>query len=226
MSPEPRHILVADDHPLFRQALITALTPAFGDSVFAEAGNLEQVLALLDSGPALDLVLLDLRMPGAFGFSGLSFLRGRYPETPVAVVSGVDDPDAVHQSIALGASGYIPKSTESGQIVTAIQEIMTGAVWIPETVRQAPVQSQAPEERDIAARIADLSPQQFTVLNLIAEGLLNKQIAHELDLSISTVKGHTTAILKKLGLQRRTQILAAIARLNLQEVPVAEPEGR
>lgn len=220
-------ILIADDHPLFRMALRGAIAAAFPDAEISEAGDLDGALAEIERAGGMDLVLLDLRMPGAHGFSGLIFLRGRHPEIPVVVVSGAEERAVIARAIERGASGFIPKSTPPQTISEALARIVDGEVWTPPGAIGCAAMLD-PAAADFAARVGELSPQQFKVLTLIGRGLLNKQIAHELDLSLSTVKAHTTALLKKLRLQRRTQVLAAMRTLDVEPEfdPSADsPEG-
>lgn len=200
--------MIADDHPLFRSALGEAVRSIHQDAIVEEAGDLDSALHLLDREQQIELVFLDLKMPGAHGFSGLIFLRGQYPETPIVIVSGIDDIATMRQAIRFGASGFIPKSLTPAEIANAIKRVLEGETWLPASARTNAITVDG-DSYQLADRIALLSAQQFKVLALIAEGLLNKQIAYQLNLSISTVKAHTTGILKKLGLQRRTQILAA-----------------
>ncbi|MBB5518445.1 response regulator [Amphiplicatus metriothermophilus] len=212
---ESQRILIADDHPLFRLALSEAVRAAAPGCDILQASTLDEAVAIIESRGGVELVLLDLLMPGANGFSGLIYLRVQRPETPVAIVSGVDEPRVVRKALAFGASGYIPKSLAPARISEAIAAILAGACWAPDNAGAEGGEESS--ETDFGRRLAGLSAQQFNVLRLIAEGKLNKEIAHELNLSISTVKAHTTALLKKLGLQRRTQILAAMQTLDLAE---------
>ncbi len=207
--------IVADDHPLFRRALYEAIAATFHDVEIEEAGDLDGILALLEKDSAFDLIVLDLKMPGAHGFSGLLFLRGQFPEIPVAIVSGVDDHKIIRQAMAYGASGFIPKSASPARMSEAFQCIMAGETWLPSDI--LPGESERAHEDDVSERIATLTPQQFKVLSFMIEGKLNKQISHDLGISLSTVKAHMTAILKKLGYQRRTQVIAAMRRLSVDD---------
>lgn len=213
MSDAP-HILIADDHPLFRLALSEAVKSAAPGCDITQTSSLDETSAALAARGGADLVLLDLLMPGANGFSGLLYLRVERPETPVAIVSGIDDPRVIRKAMQFGASGYIPKSLSPGRIAEAISAIFAGENWAPETGGHGDSDS---GDVDFGRRLSTLSAQQFKVLRLIAEGRLNKEIAHELDLSLSTVKAHMTALLKKLNLQRRTQVLAAMQTLDLSD---------
>jgi DNA-binding NarL/FixJ family response regulator len=201
--------LVADDHPLFRDALKQIVAARYPGSEIDEAGTLDQVESRLAASEDADLVLLDLAMPGTRGFSGLMFLRALYPAVPVAVVSASEDAATIRHAIGLGASGFIPKSLATESIDTAIAAILDGAVWVPPDVVLA-----APDDDGLISRLVTLTPQQVRVLMMLSEGLLNKQIAYELGVSEATVKAHVSAILQKLGVESRTQ--AVIAASNIE----------
>jgi DNA-binding NarL/FixJ family response regulator len=209
---EPRRILIADDHPLFREALKQALEGILTRTRFDQAGNLDDTIARLESADAVDLVLLDLKMPGAQGLSGLIYLRAQYPALPVAVVSANDDPNVIRRAVDLGAAGFIPKSTPIDAIRIALDCIMRGEVWIPDA---ALIVAPGDDEADrVAHRIATLTPQQLRVLMMLREGLLNKQIAFALDVSEATIKAHVSAILQKLDVDSRTQAVIAAIRID------------
>jgi DNA-binding NarL/FixJ family response regulator len=200
--------LVADDHPLFRDALKQIVAARYPGSEIDEAGTLDQVESRLVASEETDLVLLDLAMPGARGFSGLMFLRAQHPAVPVAVVSASEDAATIRHAIGLGASGYIPKSLATELIDAAIAAILDGAVWVPPDVVLA-----AAGDDGLMSRLVTLTPQQVRVLMMLSEGLLNKQIAHELGVSEATVKAHVSAILQKLGVESRTQAVIAAANI-------------
>jgi DNA-binding NarL/FixJ family response regulator len=205
-------IIVADDHPLFREAIQQALAGLFGDVGFVEADSFESLEVAARENEDAELVLLDLDMPGAHGFSALAWLRAQYPALPVVIVSAMSDPTIMRRAIEFGASGFIPKSspiTEIGQAVRAVQD---GDVWLPESALAAADENLS-ENRRLAEHIASLTPQQFRVLMMIADGLLNKQIAGELDVSEATVKAHVTAIFRKMHVRSRTQAAVAARRL-------------
>ena len=213
-------ILIADDHPLFREALKGAVAGNFQGASLLEADSVASLQDRLAAGPELDLLLLDLHMPGAIGFSALVHTRAHHPATPVVVVSGDEDPGVIRRAIAHGASGFIPKSANAATIGRAIATVLDGEVWLPAEAHGSQSQP-SPEENDVAARVASLTPQQFRVLTMLAEGLLNKQIAWELKVSEATVKAHMTAIMKKLGVQNRTQAELAVSGLALSgELPL------
>ncbi|MGO2415951.1 MULTISPECIES: response regulator [Cobetia] len=207
--------IVADDHPLFRAALTQALRQVASQAEIVEADSMEATNEAVARHPDADLILLDLHMPGAHGFSGLIQLRGQTPDIPVAVVSGSEEPYVVRRAIDYGASGFIPKSASLDVIAEAIGEILEGEVWLPTYIAEAMGDSTEDESR-FAEAIASLTPQQFRVLNMLTEGLLNKQIAYELSVSEATIKAHVTAILRKLGVHSRTQAVIAAQRLEVE----------
>lgn len=217
-----REVLIADDHPLFRDALRRAVLRAIPDAGLHEADSVASVQSLIDAHPDADLLLLDLHMPGARGFSTLAYIRGRHPGLPIIVVSAHEESAVMRRAIAHGASGYIPKSVSIDVIVDAVLAVLDGDVWLPESAGHMN-SALPPGEAEIATRIAELTPQQFRVLSMIAEGLLNKQIAYEINVSEATVKAHMTAIMRKLGVGNRTQVALLANHLALdQDVMRAE----
>ena len=210
----PEKIIIADDHPLFRAALKQAVTQAVQKGEVLEADTIGGLQQLIEDHPEADLVLLDLNMPGAHGFSGLVFMRGQYPGLPVVVVSGSEDLQVMRRSIDYGASGFIPKSAPLPEIVNAIQSVLNGDVWLPPGVAEKLERMQG-DASDFSERLATLTPQQFRVLGMLAEGMLNKQIAYDLDVSEATVKAHITAVFRKLGVRNRTQAVIAIQQMEL-----------
>ena len=211
-------ILIADDHPLFRSALQQALTMGLGSGVrLVEVASIAELEARLAEKTDWDLVLLDLNMPGAYGFSGLVLLRGQYPQIPVVMVSAQEEAAVVVRSREFGASGFIPKSSSLEVLQQAVRQVLEGEVWWPPQSEEAV--SLSSEAKAASAGLASLTPQQFRVLTMVCEGLLNKQIAYELSVSEATVKAHVTAIFRKLGVRTRTQ--AALLLQQLESVPAA-----
>ncbi len=196
-------VLIADDHPLVRDGLRTVISVAFDRTELFEASSVAEAIAIIDREGDFDLVLLDLNMPDADGFSGLAALRDRFPSIPVVMVSGEVEAGLVGAAIANGAAGFIPKSLKRSAIVAAIQSILAGDIFMPEEF--LPLGDGGGELADIRRRIDTLTPQQRTVLSLIVAGKLNKQIAYELDVSMTTVKAHVSAILAKMNVYSRTQ---------------------
>ena len=161
----------------------------------------------------LDLVLLDLRMPGASGFSGLVLIRREFPDIPVIVVSASDEATIMQRAMEYGASGFIPKSSDLSQIADALHTVLNGSLWLPTTLSQ----NTSPEEHEFAQRIKTLTPQQLRVFMMLTKGLLNKQIASEVSVSEATVRTHMTAIFRKLGVRNRTQAVLAANYLNIDD---------
>jgi DNA-binding NarL/FixJ family response regulator len=209
-------VLIADDHPLFRDALQRAVLAALPDATVHTADSVPALFALIESLPDADLLLMDLHMPGARGYSALAHIRGQYPGLPTIVVSGHEEAQVARRALAHGASAYIPKSAAVDDIVEAVRAVLDGDVWLPHKLVGGSVELK-PDEADVAARVASLTPQQFRVLNMIAEGLLNKQIAYELTVSEATVKAHMTAIMRKLGVSNRTQVALAASHLDVDK---------
>jgi DNA-binding NarL/FixJ family response regulator len=211
-SAPTTRIVIADDHPLFRGALREAVTSALEDAVIGEAGSFEELTALLERDADVDLVLLDLTMPGISGFSGLIYLRAQYPAIPVVIVSASDDVATIRRSMDFGASGFIPKRFGVETLRAAIAKVMAGDVWIPADIDLAGAND--PDMARLRDRIVTLTPQQVRVLMMLSQGLLNKQIAYELNVSEATIKAHVSAILQKLGVESRTQAVIAAARIS------------
>ena len=216
-SPVVRLVIV-DDHPLFRGAMRQALEGGFdagvqglGTAEILEAGDFNQLQAILTESHEIDLVLLDLSMPGVSGFSGLLSLRAEHALLPVVIVSASDDPATIRRALELGASGFVPKSAGIETIREAIASVLRGDVWKPDDVELS-IESD-PEIAELINRLATLTPQQTRVLSMISQGLLNKQIAYELSVSEATVKAHVSAVLQKLGVDSRTQAVIAVNKL-------------
>jgi DNA-binding NarL/FixJ family response regulator len=213
----PREIIVADDHPLFREALRHALGRAVPDATVFEADTVAELLDEAEQHPDADLLLLDLNMPGANGFSALVQMRAHHPSLPVVIISANEDPGVIRRSIAHGAAGFVPKSSTVDEMIEALQAVLDGDVWIPAAVdAESPTLEGA--EADVASRLASLTPQQFRVLTMLSAGLLNKQIAYELGVSEATIKAHMTAIMQKLGATNRTQAVVLSQQLALDQV--------
>jgi DNA-binding NarL/FixJ family response regulator len=220
-QPERYRLLIADDHPLYRGALREAVSGLLEQVEIAEAGTFNEVAELLERGSDVDLVLLDLTMPGARGFSGLMYLRAQYPSVPVIVVSANDDPAAIRRCMEFGASGFIPKTLGVEAMRAAISRILNGGVWTPPDVDLSA--GSDTEAAELMARMATLTPQQVRVLMMLSEGLLNKQIAYQLGVSEATVKAHVSAILQKLGVESRTQAVIAAAKIETGHWPQNAP---
>ncbi|MBB1471811.1 MULTISPECIES: response regulator transcription factor [unclassified Luteimonas] len=211
-------LLIADDHPLFRAALRGAAREAAEDIETLESGTLDETIAALEARTDIDLVLLDLHMPGNHGLAGLAAIRAQFPAVAVVLVSANEDPHVVRRAIDHGAAGYIPKSAGLDEMREAIATVLACEEWLPPALRGAVARAHsAPRDADLAARLASLTPQQFRVLVLVAEGLLNKQIADRLDVQERTVKAHLSAIFDKLGARNRTQAGVILRELELSD---------
>ncbi|WJG08037.1 response regulator transcription factor [Aliiglaciecola sp. LCG003] len=196
--------LIADDHPLFRVALKQAVC-ALLDKNIAEAASLQETLDCLVKDPEIELVFLDLNMPGNDGLFGLSQIRLRHPDVLVVIVSAEEQAQIIQRAINLGASGFVPKSSTLEQIAEAIEQVLDGGQWLPAHLIDEVEQALPDEQSSFARHLEQLTPQQFIVLKMMADGLLNKQIAYELGIKETTIKQHGSAILKKLKLNNRTQ---------------------
>jgi DNA-binding NarL/FixJ family response regulator len=205
-------LIIADDHPLFRGALRTAVAQLLPGVHIVEADTREALHRVVQENPRADLILLDLRMPGVQGFSELITLRGQHPAIPVVVVSAVEEPPVMRRALDFGACGFIPKSAGLDTIGEALHAVLEGGVWLPPGVSELAAEEES-QERELAQRVASLTPQQFRVLMMLADGRLNKQIGGDLNVSEATIKAHVTAILRKLGLYRRTQAAVLAQRL-------------
>ena len=212
-------LVIADDHPLFRGALREAVHGLFERVDIAEAGSFDEVTKLLESGGDVDLIMLDLAMPGVRGFSGLMYLRAQYPSVPLVVVSANDDPTVIRRCMDFGGAGFIPKKLGIDAIRTAIMRVLEGGVWTPPDVDLG--SGADAESAELLARLASLTPQQVRVLMMLSGGLLNKQIAYELGVSEATVKAHVSAILQKLKVESRTQAVITASKIEMGHWPQA-----
>lgn len=203
---DTERFLVADDHPMVRDALASALGQTFVGARFSMAGSLDQAQAALDREPETDAVLLDLDMPGMDGLTGLARLRSEYPTVPIIVVSAAREASVVRRAYEFGASAYIDKSASLEEIAGIVRAVLEGEIFAPpETVAGD----------TFAQRAAQLTPQQWRVLALMVQGDQNKQIAHKLGVGEATVKAHVTVILRKLGVRSRTQAVIEARSLAL-----------
>jgi DNA-binding NarL/FixJ family response regulator len=211
--------VIADDHPLFRGALKQALAGASNVATILEAGDFDSAKTIVAGNDDIDLVLLDLAMPGAAGLSGLISLRGINTTVPLVVVSAHDDPETIRRALELGASGFISKSASMEEIRAAVETVLGGGVTAPEGIDLGVERD--PEISDLIKRLQSLTPQQTRVLGMLAEGLLNKQIAYELGVSEATIKAHVSAVLHKLGVDSRTQAVIMLSRIGADPLQAA-----
>lgn len=212
---QPDTVIVADDHPLFRTAIKEALATNQGQTTFLEANSFESLQQLVDENRDVDLVLLDLHMPGVSGFAGLVYLCKRYPSVPVVIISANEDPVVIQRALAHGAAGFVPKSSSMDTITDAIHAVLMGEIWSP-PLNHSVRSGRNASELELAERMGQLTPQQFKVLMMMSQGLLNKQIGYELKVSEATVKAHVTAIMSKLAVNNRTQAVLAAERLSVK----------
>lgn len=215
-------ILVADDHPLFRQALAQVLRTLFAEAQLCEADTLQTARAILTADAGIDLVLLDLHLPDSHGLIGLATLRAEFPTVAVAMISAHEDPTTIRRALALGAATYVPKRCDPATLADALQRVFDGNDELPPALASMlHNENTTRDATELAARLARLSPQQFRVLGLIADGLLNKQIADVLDIQERTVKAHVTAIFERLEVRNRTQ-----AGVFLRSLELIDPADR
>ena len=215
-------LLIADDHPLFREALRGAVQRVMPGVKLHEADSVDALYTLVDAHPDADLLLMDLNMPGAHGFNALVHLRALHPQLPVVVVSAREEPAVMRRALDHGALGFIPKSADSETIGTAVGQVLDGERWAPPAAHTAPAMDR--DEEAVARRLRELTPQQFRVLQMLGAGRLNKQIAWDLGVSEATIKAHVTAVLRKLGVNNRTQAVLMAGRLAVDPDGVVVPE--
>lgn len=214
-------LIIADDHPLFRNALVSAISNTFVTKATIETDSFESTVQALDQHPDTDMLLLDLHMPGNCGFLGLIQLRKSYPSLPIVVISASDDTDVIKRVMSFGASAFVPKSAHPIEIGKALHAVLAGDIWLPDQFRTLLIPDKNDEaDLDLASKVAQLTAQQYKVLYYLTEGWLNKQIAYDLHISEATVKAHMTAIFRKLGVTNRTQVVIQAQRLQLE--PPAE----
>lgn len=216
LTPQAKRVLIADDHPLYRDALRAILPRACSATEVVDAACQQDVTTRVTSDTDFDLIVLDLNLPGASGLSCLRHVRGAAPLTPVIVVSGNDDPETMGEVVLAGATGYVPKSSPSDVLIGAIRLVMAGGTYLPAAAAMTLRRSRPPAAAPSGpAADESLTSRQMHVLRLLAQGLSNKQIARELEISEITVKAHVSLILRKLGVSNRTQ--AAIEARKLAE---------
>ena len=214
-------LLIADDHPLFREALKGAVQRVIPGVQLMEADSVEALYALAEQHPDADLVLMDLNMPGAQGFNALVHLRSLHPQLPIVVVSAREEATVMRRALDHGAFGFIPKSADSDTIGHALGTILDGERWAPAEAHNVPPTPN--EEREVGQRLRELTPQQFRVLQMLGVGRLNKQIAYDLGVSEATIKAHVTAILRKLGVTNRTQAVLMAGKLAIDDDTIVLP---
>jgi DNA-binding NarL/FixJ family response regulator len=209
--------LIIDDHPLFREALQSAITLAFADVEAVEARSMDEALKALADNPVFDLALLDLNMPGTKGFEGLLELRTQYPRLPVVVVSGHEEARIITEALSYGVAGFIPKSAKKAELAAAISDVMNGSIHVPAGY-DGPQTGQDNSRAELLAKLTSLTPQQLRVLQMLKQGLLNKQIAFELKVGETTIKAHVSEILRKLNVFSRTQAVIEVSKLDAKDL--------
>ena len=210
----PMKLLIVDDHPVVRDGL-AALLRQLGPEVtvlLAEGGS--QGLALADGHPDLDLVVLDLAMPGSDGFATLHEFGRLQPQLPVVVVSSSEDQRDVRRALASGALGYIPKSAPPRTILAAVQFVLAGNVYVPSLLAENPTREEAGNDSARKSNVS-LTGRQIDVLRLLREGRSNKEIGRKLGLSEKTVKVHVSALFKALNVANRIQAVAMADKVGL-----------
>lgn len=211
--------IIADDHPLFREALLRLLENTPGIDDIAPVEDVATLHTLVEERGAPGLLLLDLHMPGAHGLSALSWFVGQYADKPVIMISANTHPDTVRRAIDHGAAAFLSKSAATDVITDCVQRVLDGERGLFPGL-EIGAKGASLQALDVAEALATLTPQQFRVVSMLVEGLLNKQIAYELNVKEATIKAHMTEIFRKLGVQSRTQAVLAIG--NLTVTPVEE----
>lgn len=216
------NILIADDHPLFREAIINVIQSGFPDCTTYETENLDTALELAQNQDELDLILLDLNMPGMNGLNGLITLRNESPTVPVVIVSAEEDKTVVLQAITYGAVGFITKSSPRSQMTKALEQILAGNIYLPSDIIRADNTSSRSQQRQDDTMISPellsaLTRRQLIVLERMSKGESNKQIAYNLNIAETTVKAHVSAILRKLGVHNRIQAVLSAGNIDFNE---------
>lgn len=210
--------LVVDDHPLFLEALKLVLHGAYPDATVYEATSINSAHAAFESHQLFDLVLLDLSMPGTRGLDGLLELRSRYPKQPIVIVSALEDPRIVHEVMTCGAAGFISKSMRGAELAAAIRDVLAGGLVLPKGYQPPQTDALPTGTSELTRRLATLTPQQVRVLQMLRQGMLNKQIAYELGVGETTVKAHVSEILRKLKVSSRTQAVIEAAKIDFEAI--------
>ena len=211
-------LLVVEDHPLFRAALIDVIRMTFPGAEILQATSIGGALDVVAGGDPIDVIMLDLSMPGTTGLLGALRVRIAAPKSGLVIISAHDDSRIVGSAMALGISGYIPKSTPKSELAEFIRRILDGAVCVPKRLLEAPTAKQArADAQPILRELSAFTPQQLCVLDMICRGLQNKQIAHELNISVTTVKVHVTEVLRKLYVRSRSEAIVKVSALDFNQ---------
>lgn len=211
-------ILVADDHPLFREAIASIITTRFIGSTINQTENINSTLQFVQCNDDIDLVLLDLNMPGMSGLQGLLALRHEYPTIPVVIISAERDKQIILQTLSYGAVGFIAKSSDKESIVQALESIFAGNVYLPPDIMRLPQTKKSKNEFSVLPeKVSTLTRRELTVLNNLVQGEANKQIAFNLNISEATVKSHVSSILKKLGASNRVKVVLGCSDIDFNQ---------
>jgi len=217
-------LLVVEDHPLFRDALVGVIATAFPNAEVFQAISIDGSLDLLASKGSVDVILLDLSMPGTTGLLGAFRVRVAAPKSALVIVSAYDSAQVVRCAMSLGVSGYIPKSTPKAELVQSIRSILEGEVCVPKRFHgTGATRGAGAEIRHLLRQLSRLTSQQLRVLDMICRGLQNKHIAYELGITVTTVKVHVTEILRKLDVRSRTNAIIKVSTLDLTRSERSEP---
>ena len=216
--PSPAHILIVDDHPLFLEALQRAIKSVVPGAETVEAVSIDTAKQQLQGRIRFDVVLLDLSMPGTRGFDGLLELRTLYPKLPIVVVSALEDPRIIQKVMSYGAAGFIAKSVARDELAASLMAVMEGSVTLPKGYSPPEPEAAHGPKGDLAQKLQTLTPKQLSVLKMLRQGLLNKQIAHELQIEETTVKAHVSVILRKLNVASRTQAVIEAQKIDFDTV--------
>jgi DNA-binding NarL/FixJ family response regulator len=214
MNKHMLKFLIADDHPLYREALIAALSTEFEHVKYYESDSFDSTLMVLNKHRSMSMILLDLNMPGCDSFYGLLRVKQRFAELPIIVISATETPNVISQAMEFGAKAYITKTTPTADIIEAVKAVIGGGTWLPESLKEAVAQVDS-NIVDVAEQVKALTPKQFRVLTMVRKGLMNKQIAEQLNVTEATVKAHVSSIFKQFNVKSRTQILVKVEKLQL-----------
>lgn len=213
----PKRFLIVEDHPIYADALQLTISGGMADVRITHAATLSGAKDAIRREKGFDLVLLDLWLPDTHGFEGLIELRKQFPKLPVVIISAFADQSVIHKAAVCGAAGFIPKSATSSELLRALHEVLAGDLALPPgyVVPEAVADMQL---STLTSRLKSLTHQQLRVLQMMCQGLLNKQIAYELDVGETTVKAHVSEILRKLCVCSRTQAVLEVSKLDFRAV--------
>jgi DNA-binding NarL/FixJ family response regulator len=212
-------ILVADDHPLFRDAIVNIISIKFPGSTTYETEDVDSTLAFIIDHDDIDLILLDLNMPGMSNLNGLLDIRNQCPEIPVVIVSAEQEKQKILQTLSYGAIGFISKSSSKDTICEAIESVFQGNVYLPSDIMRSQVNAvEAKKEFQVASeKISLLTRRELIVLKHLTQGEANKQIGFNLHISETTVKSHVSSILKKLGASNRVKVVLGCSDVDFNQ---------